>query len=38
VMKKTTTERKKELLGFQVGVQESIKSAREPLVDVKIAD
>jgi hypothetical protein len=36
-MKKTTTERKKELLGFQVGVQEAPR-ARQPLLDVKIAD
>jgi hypothetical protein len=36
-MKKTTTKRKKELLSFQVGVQESTESAREPLVEVKIA-
>jgi hypothetical protein len=33
---KRTTERKKELLGFEVDVQESAESAREPLVDVKI--
>jgi hypothetical protein len=37
-MKKTTTERKKEFLGFQVGVQGSTESVGEPLVDVKIAD
>jgi hypothetical protein len=36
-MKKTTTKRKRELLGFQVGLQESPESAREPLVDVKLA-